>query len=85
MFMGKARYWFRPKQNASTVSVTKAREWFSPEQNASSVSIACLEFRFCTSPAGSLLAVKLHSENGVIFKGKYEILILPDSSVAGQP
>ena len=29
-----------------------------------------------TSPAGSLLAVKLHSENGVIFKGKYEILIL---------
>ena len=28
-----------------------------------------------TSPAGSLLAVKLHSENGVIFKGKYEILI----------
>ena len=28
-----------------------------------------------TSPAGSLLAVKLHSENGVISKGKYEILI----------
>ena len=28
-----------------------------------------------TSPAGNLLAVKLHSENGVIFKEKYEILI----------
>ena len=32
-------------------------------------------FKSTTSPAGSLLAVKLHSENGVIFKGKYEILI----------
>ena len=32
-------------------------------------------FSIVTSPAGSLLAVKLHSENGVIFKGKYEILI----------
>ena len=32
-------------------------------------------FYVFTSPAGSLLAVKLHSENGVIFKGKYEILI----------
>ena len=30
---------------------------------------------FKASPAGSLLAVKLHSENGVIFEGKYEILI----------
>ena len=28
-----------------------------------------------TSTAGSLLAVKLHSENGVILNGKYEILI----------
>ena len=28
-----------------------------------------------TSPAGSLLAVKLHSENRVILNGKYEILI----------
>ena len=35
----------------------------------------CLCFYIETSPAGSLLAVKLHSENGVIFKGKYEILI----------
>ena len=34
-----------------------------------------IKFLFRTSPAGSLLAVKLHSENGVIFKGKYEILI----------
>ena len=32
-------------------------------------------FLIYTSPAGSLLAVKLHSENRVIFNGKYEILI----------
>ena len=32
-------------------------------------------FIFETSPAGSLLAVKLHSENGVILNKKYEILI----------
>ena len=28
-----------------------------------------------TRPAGSLLAVKLYSENGVILNGKYEISI----------
>ena len=32
-------------------------------------------FYISTSPAGSLLAVKLHSENRVILNGKYEILI----------
>ena len=44
---------------------------------ASSASMLCL-LGLClnsTSRVGSLLAVKLHSENEVILNGKYEILI----------
>ena len=42
----------------------------SPSAGASDILLFDIK-----SPAGSLLAVKLHSENGVIFKGKYKILI----------
>ena len=55
---------------------------FSPKSQSGTGAIAIIAWNFScfpflkdTSPAGSLLAVKLHSENGVISKGKYEILI----------